>query len=429
MAMLKSCTSHVRCSAYIQSYLELREGRERALAFDFGSIPNEKKKEWAKFMDSEREWAGIYAGEAYHGKGKTRTYQHFIISPDPRDEVSLETLRDLATEWAKKFFGDEVSVGECGSMQYAIVYHDDNKSGVPHAHIIVNNLNVTNGKRMQITAKQNKALEDTLQEMAKAKGLSYFDNSKPKAERVKQPRKRTRAERERIARGLPSWKEEIANKVFVASYISETPSEFKTTLHDHLEVEVRENKEGDYVYMDREDALHQVSGAKLGHEYTREFIDEFALRHQSPAEGFKEPMRKSLIGYRSVREEDTLTLEEICQVARTNMAFQIHHPEQYAGYIQMLEKKRKALDGRSPEWEECTAQIEALRLAQEAVSKGYLFDESGHLTLAQPGSQIGISRPYSESLGEATSRPRKAQYQQHEESLDDDGYDRPARGR
>jgi len=59
------------------------------------------------------------------------TYKHYAISPDPRDGIPPDSLRRLATRWAREGFPD---------LQVAIVYHDDNEGHVPHAHVIVNDV-------------------------------------------------------------------------------------------------------------------------------------------------------------------------------------------------------------------------------------------------------------------------------------------------
>ena len=75
-----------------------------------------------------------------HRKGqKVRSHVRFIISPDPRDKVTIDTLRDLARSWAGHHFPDFESV---------IAYHDDGAGGVMHAHVIVNNTNVETGARL-----------------------------------------------------------------------------------------------------------------------------------------------------------------------------------------------------------------------------------------------------------------------------------------
>lgn len=64
-----------------------------------------------------------------------------------------------------RFFGD---------YQVAIVYHDDNESRIPHAHLIVNCTNLVTGNRLHTDNpfELNRALQD----MARERGLNGFSN-------------------------------------------------------------------------------------------------------------------------------------------------------------------------------------------------------------------------------------------------------------
>lgn len=79
---------------------------------------------------------------------------------DPGDDIDLAALRELACSWALKHFGDH---------EIAIVYHDDNARGIPHAHIVVNNANLRTGYRMQTQHPED--LNRDLQDMAREAGL------------------------------------------------------------------------------------------------------------------------------------------------------------------------------------------------------------------------------------------------------------------
>jgi hypothetical protein len=61
-----------------------------------------------KQMDETRRRAG---NDVPYRKGqKVRSHMHFIISPDPRDKVTIDTLRDLARSWVGHHFPDFESV-------------------------------------------------------------------------------------------------------------------------------------------------------------------------------------------------------------------------------------------------------------------------------------------------------------------------------
>ena len=83
--------------------------------------------------------------------------------------MDLRSLRELSQAWVRKFFPD---------YHVAIVYHDDNESRIPHAHIVVNNTNVVTGRRMHTDDPLE--LNRALQEMAAKRGLNALSNERPK---------------------------------------------------------------------------------------------------------------------------------------------------------------------------------------------------------------------------------------------------------
>lgn len=102
-----------------------------------------------------------YGNDARWRGMRARTYKHYILSPDPKDCVSLDALRRRSIDWAQKHFS---------AYEVAVVYHDDNAGRIPHAHIIVNNTDIETGRRLQVP--DGKALNRSLQEMACSMGLS-----------------------------------------------------------------------------------------------------------------------------------------------------------------------------------------------------------------------------------------------------------------
>ena len=125
------------CIAYLT-----RDGREIASDFiNCEEVDSDGRPVW-KQMDDLRTEAGNGRSDSAHGNAAPRTFEHIIISPNPRDDVSLDSLQKLCIAWARKHFGD---------YQVAIYYHNDNHGNIPHAHIVVNNTNLVSGDR--ITAK------------------------------------------------------------------------------------------------------------------------------------------------------------------------------------------------------------------------------------------------------------------------------------
>ncbi|MGN0076585.1 MAG: relaxase/mobilization nuclease domain-containing protein [Parafannyhessea sp.] len=144
MPVIKAISGHTGLAA-ARRYLE-RDGR--ALARDllhFSRIDEAARQsgrgvdafEWDVAMDETRRANGNDA--PWRGR-PARTYKHYVLSPDPRDGVSLEELRKLAVRWAEESFPD---------FQVAIVYHDDNEGRIPHAHVIVNNTSHATENRLR----------------------------------------------------------------------------------------------------------------------------------------------------------------------------------------------------------------------------------------------------------------------------------------
>lgn len=136
MPMLKTIAGHTSARG-ICRYLTRKN---RALANDYINIDvpeGIRDFDWAETMDATRRSFGNDL--PWRGK-RVRTYKHYVVSPDPRDGIALEALRDLATSWAQEHFSE---------YEVAIVYHDDNEHDIPHAHVVVNNTNIETGRRLQ----------------------------------------------------------------------------------------------------------------------------------------------------------------------------------------------------------------------------------------------------------------------------------------
>ena len=168
MPILKPISGHGSTGG-IRRYLE-KGGRALArdlfnLSYDerdAGALGDEAKEAcaWDAEMDATRAAFGTDA--PWRGK-PARTFKHFVLSPDPGDDIDLAALRELACSWALKHFGDH---------EIAIVYHDDNARGIPHAHIVVNNANLRTGYRMQTQHPED--LNRDLQDMARERGLERY---------------------------------------------------------------------------------------------------------------------------------------------------------------------------------------------------------------------------------------------------------------
>ena len=109
--MMKSIASTLQCVYHIQDYLEKNN---RGIARDFLNFSTDldHTRNWSYFFDKTR---AKYGNDKRWGGKDPVTYQHFIVSPDPRDGVDIDTLRAFVTEWANELFsGGEGSLGKIG---------------------------------------------------------------------------------------------------------------------------------------------------------------------------------------------------------------------------------------------------------------------------------------------------------------------------
>lgn len=299
MPYLKQIAAHTNCQN-IQRYLEKND---RALAKDFFNLSVDERDgygdegkvgiRWADEMDALR---SRFGNDRPFGNLQARTYKHFIISPDPEDNIDLDALRELARAWALEHFGD---------YQVAIVYHDDNDSRIPHAHIVVNNTNLETGRRMHHD--DPKEFNRRLQEMAKERELLYLANAQEPTEGLErlasksQPKKVRpkslqqvyigRAERELVESGSYSWVADIRNRVSVATSLARSQEEFHQVL-DLLGVTATDNsrtaRRDDWIFSLADEPTKRVSGERLGLLFAKETI----LRQLSRAQSYR-PNAKS----------------------------------------------------------------------------------------------------------------------------------------
>ena len=310
MPELKPISGHTHSMAKARRYFEGEQG-ERILAKDFINLCDVDARglTWDMQMDELRNVSGNNT-DSWRGK-QTMTYKHYVISPDSRDGVTLEQMRELATAWAERFFGD---------YQVAIIYHDDNEAGITHAHVIVNNTNLTDGHRLSsdLTNRRVKLLNNALQTMALERGMSAFaedhssmnegemaargknvsrdggdpmwrDHSRdgrtrpaqamPRPTRDCRQRRRDKTQRGMEGRGARSWKGEICDCVDVARRLSANESDFRRVL-SAMGVGVSVSRGGDFLYTHPMGGGKSVRGSRLGTVYTRRSVESgFAMNY------------------------------------------------------------------------------------------------------------------------------------------------------
>lgn len=272
--MLKTIAGHTSARG-ICRYLTRKN---RALASDYINIDvpeGIREFDWAMTMDATRRAFGNDL--PWRGK-RVRTYKHYVVSPDPKDGIALEALRDLATSWAQEHFSE---------YEVVIVYHDDNEHGIPHAHVVVNNTNIETGRRLQDP--DPKALAASLQELAEAQGLTAL--RPPQATSVaaraqrRSPKRAPetfrseyvrRTEQELTERGEYSWTADIRARVRIGRTVSRSEAEFRSILGT-MGVTVSDNspkaERRDWIYALVSHPSRRISGERMGLAYGRERLE------------------------------------------------------------------------------------------------------------------------------------------------------------
>lgn len=341
MPMLKTKWGHTAIAKRVDDYLlygtrsEREKGIEnylggasRALATDLINVWTSPGETWGEAMDDARE--GLYR------QSNARTFAHIVLSPDKNDDVTLEQMRDLATTWVEEFFGMDDPV--ICPAQVAIVYHDDNAHEIMHAHIIVNNVNLSPegaGKSIRPTAKQWRQMTSRAQELAWERGMRGFDASRKSVDakhadrtelrgRAQKSERPTLAERNMRKDGRRSWKQEIREAIQVACNVSSTPEQVIA----HLEragivCEPRRAKGvepgSDFIFyypqpgVPLEQNKKRVSGARLGRRCTRQGMVEqirmSAYRRWAIEDRNDAGLADALVGY--FRSDEKISLDDL----------------------------------------------------------------------------------------------------------------------
>lgn len=421
--LLSSAVKESCCRRRIKDYLDNEFGRSpgRAIAWDYVNLSERESKHWDEVMDATRKEYGH--DKDWHGRA-SRQYTHFIISPDPRDAVDIDTLRELTTRWVAEFFGgptddDWNHVGILGDYQVAIAYHDDNTNHVPHAHVIVNATNLHTGKKMEIKNDINEHLmPERLQEIANELGLSYFDDEGLNVVRTEKKLKNkslTSTELRLVQEAKFSWKDELRSRIDIAKCISGTEEDFINAL-DEMGVGVRQSKEreDDWVYYDNRNPRYwECRGFKLGAEYKKTSIERYRRKlrgqrfvtdtdkaqmfkeRQNVLESFKEsvqvpdrPMETAgeiidrvaeqfadkIIGRTFIKMYEHVDVNDLAEALKTNRDYDVQCFEDYDMLMEGFARWAR-LEGASLEDPDNSNAIAYRRLwdAQQIAAKGDLF--------------------------------------------------------
>lgn len=383
MAVLKAINGHTGCGR-IKDYLE-KGGR--ALLRDFFNLSWDEVEDkgldaalkdevdWALEMDALRR---DYGNDTPWKGQRAITFRHYVISPDPSDNIGLDGLRELTHAWVRKHFSD---------YQVAVIYHDGNRQRIPHAHIVVNNTNLETGRRLHIP----NALEmnRSLQEVARARGLTAFDNEMPKGRVGRSdprtpPRPRTRwatyinkAERGILDAGAYSWVSDIRNRVSVAKVLSRNEGEFMRIL-ELMEIEVAENSSQasreDWIFSMADQPSRKVSGERLGMTFGKIALTERFERIGSYHPDAASSRAILSMATDAVEINDVAELGSLAKAVETNARYSIGSSADYESRIETLQRRME----REPESKaaaKCAERIQELAEAREYASRHSLVPD------------------------------------------------------
>ena len=383
MAVLKAINGHTGCGR-IKDYLE-KGGR--ALLRDFFNLSWDEVEDKGldETLKDEVEWA-LEMDALRHDYGNDRpwkgqraiTFRHYVISPDPSDNIGLEGLRELTHAWVKKHFSD---------YQVAVVYHNDNRQGIPHAHIVVNNTNLETGRRLHIPNALD--MNRSLQEVARARGLAAFDNEMPRGRAGRSdprtpPRPRTRratyinkAERGILDAGGYSWVSDIRNRVSVAKVLSRNDGEFMRIL-ELMEIEVAENSSQapreDWIFSLADQPSRKVSGERLGMTFGKIALTERFERIGSYHPDAASSRAILSMATDAVEVNDVAELGSLAKAVETNARYSIRSSADYGRRIETLQR-RMDREAEPRAASKCAERIEELKSAMEYATERGLIPE------------------------------------------------------
>ena len=205
------------------------------------------------------------------GKNSGRRGYHFILSFDPRDNVTITLALRIAYKITHEAFQNHQAV-------FAV--HDDTHH--IHVHVIVGAVDLLSGRKLNLRNEDYRKLKDRGNEVAVEYGLTAFDwreatRKKQQEERLDEqlPEQYSFAEKGLQQRGAPSWKGQLRNIIDECIIGSTSLEEFKEKLArknvtlTRCSTSVISYKFGDH---------RAVRGDTLGADYTMAAIQD-ALMH------------------------------------------------------------------------------------------------------------------------------------------------------
>lgn len=266
----------------MERYLAGDKSASRSMAFGHSPGLPDSPFGWHKVMDATRKRFGKdKPPEWFEKKRKSnpnliwRNYYQWILSPDPRDHASAEEVGQLAQEWCERVWPADQG------WQWIWSVHDDNASGVMHAHIILNAVNAATGLKVQISSEDSDMLDHQAQKIGEEHGMNFFPDLADWRAAVREGRqtptiqsvRMSAAERSLRRRGRRSWVAEIRDAIDRSIENSSDWDEFVEKFEaDGFKVEWSRRGIG-YRHPDSGGHDKKVLASSLGSNY-----DEFGIR-------------------------------------------------------------------------------------------------------------------------------------------------------
>ena len=271
MAMLKTLARKFGGCKQIKDYLARND---RAMTFRSSSIDLDSA-DWDVQMDTTRQM---------FEKDTGRKYYHFVISPDPEDNLDAKAVDALACDWVRERYS---------GYQWVIETHIDN--GIPHAHIVVNSVNPVDGRKIHLDDDDVQADAMELQRICRDYGYTAFDNFKftrdedgswyartPRPDRRREvvlqearPARRHMTDAQRRARysGKKLWTDAMHDDIESALQGCRTWPALERRLAEKG-YRININRRGVLTFYPPEGKGHPVKGYKLDDSYTVEGLRE-----------------------------------------------------------------------------------------------------------------------------------------------------------
>lgn len=259
---------------------------DRQIAFDSNFAG--PRDEWWRHLD---ETCHAMGHDRDTTRGRARTYLHYVISPSADDlarlgpEETLRRVRLLATGFAGEFLAGH---------DWAIVYHDDGQSHIPHAHVVAGVSDLETGRKISESGArlaQARSIVDRLSrelglealadrvdgtgELLARENVARASRGESVVPRTGKAGRRETTQRERLTfaeRHMAgrSWKSELRQAADECVLVSDSFGAFADRMRQHG-FDAYVNRRGQVVYV-WSDGTRRVAGDRLGLGYQTDFL-------------------------------------------------------------------------------------------------------------------------------------------------------------